>query len=132
MYKIIQEAQKRGPVNFFQLVINPDDYGQTVENIFYASFLIKDGTAGIQVDENGLITIRKLHTSLFAWLYLPGSTLTKTGTETGNDIDENSDAIKNQAVIELDMDTWRVSRVRALYEFRVSRSLTVVGSQEGV
>ena len=66
MYKIIREAQKRGPVNFFQLVINPDDYGQTVENIFYASFLIKDGTAGIQVDENGLITIRKsptLHVS---------------------------------------------------------------------
>lgn len=60
VYKIIEEAQERGPVNFFKLVINPDDFGQTVENVFYASFLIKDGTAGIHVDENGLIIIRKL------------------------------------------------------------------------
>jgi hypothetical protein len=40
------------------LVINPDDYGQTVENIFYASFLIKEGSAGIQVDDDGLVVIR--------------------------------------------------------------------------
>jgi hypothetical protein len=40
------------------LVINPDDYGQTVENIFYASFLIKEGQAGIQVDDDGQVIIR--------------------------------------------------------------------------
>jgi hypothetical protein len=47
-----------------ELVINPDDYGQTVENIFYASFLIKEGSAGIQVDDDGLVVIRTFSSTL--------------------------------------------------------------------
>lgn len=56
--KLLEEKDQGEGINFLELVINPDDYGQTVENIFYASFLIKEGSAGIQVDEDGQVIIR--------------------------------------------------------------------------
>lgn len=44
-------------INFFRFVIDPDDFGQSVENCFYVSFLIKDGKAGIQVTSDGEVLI---------------------------------------------------------------------------
>lgn len=65
VHQMIKERDQGDGISFLELVVNPDDYGQTVENIFYASFLIKEGHAGIQVDEDGQIIIRmsnfKLH-----------------------------------------------------------------------
>ena len=48
-----------GGVSFLHFVINPKSFGQTVENLFYTSFLIRDGNAGIDVDEDGLLSLRK-------------------------------------------------------------------------
>lgn len=46
-------------VPFFHFVMNPKSFGQTVENLFYVSFLIKEGKAAIGNDTNMLPTIRK-------------------------------------------------------------------------
>ena len=54
---LTQLDQSGQGINFFRLVINPDDYGQTVENIFYTSFLVKDGRAGIEVKKDGEVII---------------------------------------------------------------------------
>ena len=44
------------PVNFFKFVIHPQSFSQTVENIFYLSFLIRDAKAYVHVDDsNNLI-----------------------------------------------------------------------------
>ena len=48
-----------GGMPFFQFVINPKSFGQSVENLFYTSFLIRDGLCGLGNDHNLLPTLRK-------------------------------------------------------------------------
>ncbi|KAK5137870.1 hypothetical protein LTR08_006639 [Meristemomyces frigidus] len=46
-----------GGVSLFEYAVNPHSFGQTVENLFYISFLIKEGALGVQEDRNGLPTL---------------------------------------------------------------------------
>ena len=48
-----------GGVCFYRFTFNPESFGQTVENIFYISFLVRDGYAGLAADERGLLSLRK-------------------------------------------------------------------------
>ncbi|XAO25414.1 hypothetical protein I312_104237 [Cryptococcus bacillisporus CA1280] len=84
-------------VNFFRLVVNPDDFGQTVENCFYLSFLINQGQAGIYVKKDGEVMAR--------------STIYE-------EIGEGGDQAKNQAVLEMDMETWEIAKET----FEITRS----------
>jgi hypothetical protein len=47
-----------GGACLYTFAFNPKSFGQTVENLFYISFLIRDGRAGIFYDHNGLPTLR--------------------------------------------------------------------------
>ncbi|OXC67682.1 hypothetical protein AYX13_03768 [Cryptococcus neoformans] len=76
-------------VNFFRLVVNPDDFGQTVENCFYLSFLINQGQAGIYVKKDGEVMAR---------------------STVHEEIGEGGDLAKNQAVLEMDMETWEIAK----------------------
>ena len=46
-----------GGVSLFDYVVNPRSFGQTVENLFYVSFLIKEGSFGVEMDSQGLPTL---------------------------------------------------------------------------
>lgn len=50
---------EEGNLNLFRFVVNPKSFGQTVENLFYVSFLIRDGTVGILMNEDGLPYLRR-------------------------------------------------------------------------
>jgi hypothetical protein len=45
----LDEKQK---INFFEFVVDPQSFSQTIENIFHFSFLIKDGQAGLKVEND--------------------------------------------------------------------------------
>jgi len=77
-----------GGMALFKFVINPRSFGQTIENLFYVSFLIRDGKVGIAMDNRGL-----------PYLEFP-----ETSGGTGNASHGNA---KHQAVLALDMDTWK-------------------------
>jgi hypothetical protein len=48
-----------GGIPLFRFCINPRSFGQSVENLFYVSFLVRDGTIGVQTDSRGLPTLRE-------------------------------------------------------------------------
>ncbi len=47
-----------GGIDLLKFVINPKSFGQTVENMFYISFLIRDGAVQIEFDDSGLPSLR--------------------------------------------------------------------------
>ncbi|KAK5729932.1 hypothetical protein LTR17_011571 [Elasticomyces elasticus] len=93
-------------VPLFEFVLNPRSFGQTVENIFYISFLIKEGSVAVKLDDEGLPTIN---------IEEPPS---KDGEdENGNPLStpekikqkkaREKETSKHQAVFALDFETWR-------------------------
>ncbi|MCJ1268726.1 nuclear protein [Lobaria immixta] len=74
-------------VPLFHFVINPRSFGQTVENLFYVSFLIKEGSVGIGNDSDGVPTLH--------------------GTKARPPAQIKAQSIqKHQAVFHLDYETW--------------------------
>lgn len=48
-----------GGIFLYPFAVNPKSFGQTVENLFYISFLIRDGNVGISQDSRDFVTLRK-------------------------------------------------------------------------
>jgi hypothetical protein len=94
-------------INFFKYVIDPFDFGQSVENVFYVSFLINEGKVGISVREDGEVMICKwwlppVDPNTNLWLHADRS---DPGVPPDKDLGEDPERF--QSVIELDMTTWR-------------------------
>lgn len=52
-----------GNVDLVRFCINPRSFGQTVENMFYVSFLIREGMVHVQYEENGLPSLCKFYSN---------------------------------------------------------------------
>ncbi|KAJ2732585.1 hypothetical protein IW152_003700 [Coemansia sp. BCRC 34962] len=83
VHKILTQV---GPVNLLHLVINPASFSQSVENIFYVSFLIRDGKAFID-DQSGQPMIE--------------------ACEPPQQDDYQSGLTKKQLIFSLDQSTWQ-------------------------
>lgn len=75
-------------VNLFEFAIDPDSFSNTVENLFHISFLIRDGRASIDTENENEEPI------------LLGSTEAQAE-------DYENGLTKRQIVMELDVKTWR-------------------------
>ncbi|TGJ87881.1 hypothetical protein E0Z10_g888 [Xylaria hypoxylon] len=76
-----------GGIDLLKFVVNPKSFGQTVENMFYVSFLVRDGAVQIEFDENGLPSLQ------------PTAGQDPSATK--------RDAQRHQAVLSIDMHMWR-------------------------
>ncbi|KAK3822842.1 MAG: Nse4 C-terminal-domain-containing protein [Benniella sp.] len=104
---ILEECTDK--VNLFELVINPESFGQTIENIFYLSFLVRDGKVSIteedmddpnrgQHDDDDVEREPREGANIQPMVEL---------TEPPTAEDYQSGLLKKQMVMELDMTTWR-------------------------
>ena len=54
-HRVYQDPETNEPaVSLFDFAVNPMSFGQTVENLFYISFLIREGVAKVFTDDDGL------------------------------------------------------------------------------
>ncbi|EXJ55169.1 hypothetical protein A1O7_08094 [Cladophialophora yegresii CBS 114405] len=72
-------------IPLFNFCINPRSFGQSVENMFYVSFLIKEGKVGLGLDGQGLPTL---------------------GMAEVRSMEERQEARRNQVIFTLSMDIW--------------------------
>ncbi|KAI0919751.1 hypothetical protein AcW1_003083 [Taiwanofungus camphoratus] len=88
--------QQEHPINLFKFIINPNDFGQSVENMFYLSFLIRDGKCALETNKHGEPVI-----------YI---------CQQPSEEDYAQGLIKRQIVMEFDMATWQ----RAIEVFNIT------------
>ncbi|KAI9207766.1 Nse4 C-terminal-domain-containing protein [Polychytrium aggregatum] len=94
---IAAKLHECGRINVFRFIINPDSFSQSVENLFYLSFLIRDGRASIFDDEE------------------TGEPMLQTERPpTQENYDDG--LTKKQLILQFDQDTW--DTLKEVYDIR--------------
>ncbi|KAL1492027.1 hypothetical protein ABEB36_012531 [Hypothenemus hampei] len=63
LYEVLEEAYKNNnqrPINYYDYVIDSSSYANTIENIFYFSFLIRDGKASLDIGSKNIPVIKPM------------------------------------------------------------------------
>ena len=94
-------------MNIFEFVINPNDYAQSVENIFYLSFLIRDGKVAFETDEDA-VPIICMYVHWISVLHKPSVRDYADPCEEPKEDDYANGLKKRQKVFEFDMAIWKV------------------------
>ncbi|KAK8109995.1 hypothetical protein PG999_008132 [Apiospora kogelbergensis] len=81
-----------GGIDLLRFVVNPRSFGQTVENMFYVSFLIRDAKIRLEYDDDGFATLVPVD---------------KDELEEQQNAGRQAARQRQQAVFHLDMDIWR-------------------------
>ncbi|KAJ4298602.1 hypothetical protein N0V88_003632 [Collariella sp. IMI 366227] len=90
--RAIMEAhalRSNGGIDLIRFAVNPQSFGQTVENMFYISFLIREGSVKLEFDDDGLPAIEP------------------NRKNSSIDTSRAKAAMRHQAIMSIDMATWR-------------------------
>ncbi|XP_062971851.1 EP300-interacting inhibitor of differentiation 3 [Cynocephalus volans] len=77
------------PVSYFEFVIDPNSFSRTVENIFYVSFIIRDGFARIRLDQDRLPILEPININQMG------------------EINDSNSHVRKQGVISLSLQDWK-------------------------
>lgn len=91
--RLLDNAGGESGVNLFRFALNPVSFSNTVENLFYLSFLVRDGKAAVFHDDEGQPLI--------------SACLLTVSSEEPTEQDRSEGLTRRQLVFELDMDTWK-------------------------
>lgn len=61
VYKTFMQKREDSGVNFFKFFINPQSFAQSIENLFFTSFLIKDGRLKLFLNDEGVPIIEAVN-----------------------------------------------------------------------
>ncbi|QHS72133.1 Smc5-Smc6 complex subunit NSE4 [Saccharomyces paradoxus] len=94
--KLSKKIGPEGSINLFIFIIDPNSFSRSIENLFYTSFLIKEGKLLMEHDEEGLPTI-KIKQSI------------SHADSRGKEIERQRrrGAHQNHIIFQMDMSTWR-------------------------
>lgn len=127
MREIADLLEKEGGedgINMFKFILDPSSFSTTVENLFYLSFLVRDGLVSLEDNEEGEPIISELPTcdcmrssckcSPSFLLCAPLIACVEAPTED----DYNQGVARRQLVLELDMEIWEVSQAELQHVHR--------------
>lgn len=97
IYNILMsyEVTESQPVGLYEFALNPTSFSQSIENMFYISFLVKDGKIGVAFDEDSVPVIFPIP--------IKASNPEEEEAETQRRRREPT----KQIIFDLDMDTWQ-------------------------
>ncbi|KAK3363488.1 Nse4 C-terminal-domain-containing protein [Lasiosphaeria hispida] len=82
--------RETGGIDLLRFVINPHSFGQTIENMFYVSFLIREGSVKLTFDDNGLPALEPFQKE-------PRS----------KNAQSRHGTMRHQAIMSIDMEIWQ-------------------------
>lgn len=94
-FKLFVKKNGSKQINLFKFVINPNSFARSIENLFYTSFLIKEGKFVLEEDEEGFPAIR------------PKEGLPSDPRLREIEIQRRNDAHQNHIIFQMDMPTWK-------------------------
>jgi hypothetical protein len=117
-FRVAATPHGEAAVGLLDFAINPRDFGQTIENLFYISFLVREGNAQVLKDDDGLPLLGESFPfpSLFSFnppsssfLFSLPLTLNDTAPAVPRSVStqQSEGAHKHQAVFSIDYPTWQ-------------------------
>ncbi|GJQ86340.1 hypothetical protein Trydic_g9034 [Trypoxylus dichotomus] len=107
LHKVLQHEYTKNsnnPLKYYEFVIDTNSYSVTVENMFYCSFLIRDGKAKLEIDDSGTPIIKPTSRKELKSF-------------------RHHDGVNTQMVVSIDMDEWNRLKSREGHIQRHKRSL---------
>ncbi|QDS75090.1 hypothetical protein FKW77_006987 [Venturia effusa] len=96
-------------VPLLRFAVNPNSFSQTVENLFYISFVVKDGFFLVSKDEDGLPTIRP-------------------NVGNASESDRPPGASRHQAIFSIDYETWQ----KLILAYNITESMIPHRDEENI
>ncbi|AAS53176.1 AFL198Wp [Eremothecium gossypii ATCC 10895] len=94
-FQVLIQKNGYNSISLFRFIIDPSSYARSIENLFYTSFLIKEGRLVLEDDDEGFPAIR------------PKEPLPQDPAEKELERQRRNDARQKHIIFQMDMATWR-------------------------